>query len=89
MAQGYKERVLIGYFMARGLTKREAEVMDLLLTGVSNKEIADKLFVAEKTVKTHAWQIYKKMNVKTRYELMFKFTRMIPVEELLLQLKQD
>lgn len=52
------------------LTNREAEVAVLVSTGLSNKEIANSLFVTEKTIKFHLQNIYKKMNVKSRAQLI-------------------
>lgn len=49
-----------------GLTDKESEVMALIAAGLSNREIADRLFVAETTVKTHINNIYKKLGVKGR-----------------------
>ena len=49
-----------------GLSQRESEVLSLLVTGLSNKAIAAKLVVSEETVKTHARQIYRKLDVPDR-----------------------
>jgi len=54
----------------RGLSNREAEVAELVTKGLSNKEVANQLFVTEKTVKFHLTNIYKKMNVKSRAQLI-------------------
>ena len=43
-----------------GLTEREAEVLTLMANGLSNREIADSLYVAEATVKTHVNRIFAK-----------------------------
>lgn len=53
-----------------GLSNREAEVAELVSKGLPNKEVAGKLFVTEKTVKFHLTNIYKKMNVKSRSQLI-------------------
>lgn len=53
-----------------GLSNREAEVAELVTQGLSNKEVAARLFVTEKTVKFHLTNIYKKMNVKSRAQLI-------------------
>ena len=53
-----------------GLSNREAEVAELVTQGLSNKEVATRLFVTEKTVKFHLTNIYKKMNVKSRAQLI-------------------
>lgn len=53
-----------------GLSNRESEVAELVTQGLSNREVAEKLFVTEKTVKFHLTNIYKKMNVKSRAQLI-------------------
>jgi ATP/maltotriose-dependent transcriptional regulator MalT len=57
-----------------GLSPREREVIPLLNQGLSNREIAQKLFVSLATVKTHLHSIYEKTGTKSRYEL-FNLTR--------------
>lgn len=53
----------------KGLSKRETEVLTLLLDGKSNSEIEHQLFIAISTVKTHVTRIYQKLGVKTRMQL--------------------
>ena len=48
------------------LSKRELEVLRLMAEGLSNQEIAEKLFVSLNTVKTHSGQLFEKMEVKRR-----------------------
>lgn len=48
------------------LTRREIEVIALIAEGLNNKEIADKLFISEKTVKNHVSNLFKKINVTDR-----------------------
>ena len=48
------------------LTGREREVLDLLAQGLTNKEIADKLFITINTVKRHLKAIFEKLEVHTR-----------------------
>jgi DNA-binding NarL/FixJ family response regulator len=48
------------------LTSREMEVLLKLVEGLSNKEIADRLFISDKTVKIHVSNIFKKLDVKSR-----------------------
>ncbi|QQY78781.1 LuxR family two component transcriptional regulator [Keratinibaculum paraultunense] len=50
------------------LTKREYEVLTLVAEGLSNKEIADKLYISEKTVKNHVSSIFKKLGVNDRVQ---------------------
>ena len=55
------------------LTPRELEILSLLINGLSNQELADKLFVQEKTIKFHTSNLYKKFNVKSRSRLLSLF----------------
>ncbi len=48
------------------LTTREMEVLTMVLQGASNKEIADRNSISERTVKTHLYRVYRKLNVKSR-----------------------
>ncbi|WP_279633909.1 helix-turn-helix domain-containing protein [Microbispora triticiradicis] len=48
------------------MSKRESEVMELIATGHSNGEIAQRLFLSEKTVKNHVNRIYAKLGVESR-----------------------
>ena len=48
------------------ITKRELEILNLIAAGMSNREIADKLFVSENTVKTHSSRLFDKLNAKRR-----------------------
>ncbi|MEG2440483.1 MAG: response regulator transcription factor [Acetivibrio sp.] len=48
------------------LTKRELQVLELLSEGLFNKEIGERLFISEKTVKNHVSSIFKKMMVTDR-----------------------
>ena len=59
-----------------GLTEKEKEVAECLLEGLALKEIAAKLFVSENTVKTHRSNIYRKMGVSSREELVKKLAQM-------------
>lgn len=49
-----------------GITKRELEILGLIATGLSNREIAEKLFVSENTVKTHSSRLFEKLRAKRR-----------------------
>jgi DNA-binding NarL/FixJ family response regulator len=53
-------------FHTRGLTSREREVLDCIRQGQSNKEIAQKLNIAEPTVKNHVHNLLDKLHVTTR-----------------------
>ncbi len=49
-----------------GITKRELEILELIAQGLSNREIAEKLFVSENTVKTHSSRLFDKLSAKRR-----------------------
>jgi DNA-binding CsgD family transcriptional regulator len=49
-----------------GITKRELEILELISRGLSNREIAEKLFVSENTVKTHSSRLFDKLSAKRR-----------------------
>ena len=55
------------------ITNREFEIIQHLMEGMQNKEIADKINVAEITVKKHLSSIYRKLNVRNRVELVKTF----------------
>ena len=52
------------------LTDREKELVELIYEGRSNAEIAEALFISESTVKTHIYNIFKKMRIKNRMSVM-------------------
>ncbi|SEJ01156.1 regulatory protein, luxR family [Dyadobacter koreensis] len=59
-----------------GLSKRELEVLQLISTGMSNQEIAERLFVSLNTVKTHSSNLFGKMDVKSRTQAIDKAKKM-------------
>ncbi len=48
------------------LTRREVQVLKMLKEGGSNMEIADSLFISEHTIKSHLYNIFRKLEVKNR-----------------------
>jgi DNA-binding NarL/FixJ family response regulator len=54
------------------ITKREKEIMELISLGLSNKEIAEKIFVSISTVDAHRYNILKKLEVKNTAEMITK-----------------
>lgn len=50
------------------LTNRERQILELISHGKSNLEIGNQLFLAESTIKTHIYKIYKKLNIHRRQE---------------------
>lgn len=53
---------------AVGISKREHEVLALIAQGLSNREIADRLFLSPHTVKTHSSNLFSKLNARRRTE---------------------
>jgi DNA-binding CsgD family transcriptional regulator len=49
-----------------GITPREFEILELMAQGMSNREIAEKLFVSENTVKTHSSRVFDKLGARRR-----------------------
>ena len=49
-----------------GITRRELEILELIAHGMSNREIAEKLYVSENTVKTHSSRVLDKLGAKRR-----------------------
>ena len=66
------------------LTARELEVLKLVAKGMSNREIADELFISENTVKNHVRNILEKLHLHSRMEAV-----MYALREKLLDLRED
>ncbi|MDF4876502.1 response regulator transcription factor [Vibrio parahaemolyticus] len=57
------------------LTCREKQILELLVYGISNQQIASRLFLSESTVKSHIYKLYKKLDVHSRHDAV-KLVRM-------------
>ena len=53
-----------------GLSARELEILELMAAGLSNREIAEKVFISENTVKTHSSRIFGKLDARRRTQAM-------------------
>ena len=53
-----------------GISRREHEVLDMVLQGKANKEIEDALSISIRTVETHLHRIYKKLGINSRLQLV-------------------
>ena len=60
------------------LSRREAEVMDLVADGLSNGEVAARLFISEKTVKNHVNSLFAKLGVTTRSQAIVRWLQRDP-----------
>jgi len=49
-----------------GITRREFEILELIAQGMSNREIAGRLYVSENTIKTHSSRVFDKLGAKRR-----------------------
>lgn len=72
VVEDYLKRVEAGEEKERydGLTQREKEVLTLIAQGLSNQQIAEKLYISIKTVQTHRAHILEKLNLHDRTELV-------------------
>jgi DNA-binding CsgD family transcriptional regulator len=57
---------------ALGITPREHEILGLIAEGLSNREIGERLFVSENTVKTHSSRLFGKLGVNRRVQAVLK-----------------
>ena len=71
--QGARSPALLGLNTLVPLTDREREVALLAITGIGNKEIAERLFVSVRTIDNHLQHVYEKLGVKSRAELGHEF----------------
>lgn len=63
---GFHEELIRAY----NITGRELEILQMILNGYNNREIGQKLFISANTVRNHIYNIYKKLGIKSRYELI-------------------
>lgn len=63
-----------------GITPRELEILELIASGLSNREIADRISVSENTVKTHSSRLFEKLGARRRTQAvqLGKESRLIP-----------
>jgi DNA-binding CsgD family transcriptional regulator len=69
-----------GKLESLGITPRELEILELIAAGLSNREIADRVFVSENTVKTHLSRVFDKLGARRRTQAvqLGKELRLIP-----------
>jgi len=69
-SNAYPQKAEKGKGQIYDLTETEIKIIKLVLNGYTNKTIADELYISEKTVKFHLYKTFKKLNVKSRSELI-------------------
>ena len=57
------------------LSEREKEILGYVAKGYQDKEIADKLFLSDATVRAHLRNVYKKLHVRSRTEALLKYLK--------------
>ncbi len=62
--------VVNNHFKDNELSIREKEIINFVLLGLSNKEIANKLYISQLTVKTHLQNIYRKLGISNKLQLL-------------------
>ena len=67
--------VLSAIYEKYNISKREKEILKLVLDGKSNKEIEDTLFISYHTVKNHIYSLYQKLGINNRYQLIHFITK--------------
>lgn len=65
----FREKDLENSTLANSLTRREKEILLLISEGISNKQIAEQLFISENTVKNHIKNLLEKLNLENRVQL--------------------
>jgi DNA-binding CsgD family transcriptional regulator len=78
MASGFDEASVQTVLTGAGLSAREMDIVMHIAKGLGNKEIGEKLFISLNTVKTHNRNIFKKMGVKSRFQLLTKLSENDP-----------
>jgi DNA-binding CsgD family transcriptional regulator len=61
-----------GKLKETGITPREHEILGLIAAGLSNREIGERLFVSENTVKTHSSRLFEKLGVNRRVQAVLR-----------------
>lgn len=68
-----QDNTMLRFKSDKQLTEKEAEVVKLLLQGYTYKMMARNLFITENTIKYHIKNIYQKLNIKSKMELIKMF----------------
>jgi len=74
MVEGEQDKALSTFKSDKNLTEKEMEVVKLLLRGYTYKAMSENLFISENTLKYHIKNIYQKLNINNKMELIKLFT---------------
>lgn len=66
---------LNGYLNQAGISSREKDIITLIMKGYSNQKISNELFISLSTVKTHIRNIFQKLNVESRFEIISRIKK--------------
>jgi DNA-binding CsgD family transcriptional regulator len=66
---------LNNYLNHAGISAREKEIVTLIMKGYSNQKISNQLFISLSTVKTHVRNIFQKLNVESRFEIISRIKK--------------
>lgn len=64
------ESALKEFWLKLGMSPREIELIDLIIKGRTNQQIADELYLSLSTIKNHVYNIYRKLNINNRVQLI-------------------
>jgi DNA-binding CsgD family transcriptional regulator len=81
MASGPERKLILKRLKADGLTPSEIQIADLVIQGKSNFEIYCDIIKLEKTIKWHLTNVYRKLGLKSRAQLMHKYLTPLPIEK--------
>ena len=70
MFEGIRLDDMEGFLISRNLTKRECQIVELLIQGRTNRDMERELFISLQTVKNYITSVYKKLQVRNRVELV-------------------
>lgn len=84
LSRQFSTQARVDYFLAqRNISPRELEIVHLIAKGKSNKDIENQLFISSHTVKNHIYNIYQKLNINNRFQLidLVRSTASQPLEQ--------
>ena len=71
LGETHEQGPRIGSLQQYNLTPRECEILELLLQGLTNEEIAGRLFIADNTLRRHTYNLFSKLGIQERWQLHY------------------